>query len=302
MKFPKRTPNRRALILGLLVSGSCTYGATVDRSAIQSAVLLSDHRTVILAYQELLYQPAEGIAAFPDGGVSRYLRDTAVIATQEVKGGKPQILQRIANLGLHGTASIALRFQVADPDNVLVVRSVQHSTSQASSAQWWRLGWRDGQVRPYPNLSAELAGRGRKLRSPEFGDLLVIDPDGTLLLGAQNEGRQELWLRRPNGLYDRLDEFTHYYGMKGAELYYWSGNEALVVNWQTRTRRTIARYDPLRRVTTRLISDDVTVRAVEQFAQAQPSVRVSSDRAAIIVHPANGNDFSLPLKLGDLTR
>src|SRR5258706_8412133 len=88
-----------ALILALLISGSCTYGAAVDRSAIQSALLLFDQRTVVLVYQELRYQPAEGLAAFPDGGIPRYLRDTAVIATVGLAGGKPIILQRIVNRG-----------------------------------------------------------------------------------------------------------------------------------------------------------------------------------------------------------
>jgi len=168
--------------------------------------------------------------------------------------------------------------------------------------EWWRLGWRDGNVRHYPNLSVELADRGRKLGSQEFGDLLVIDPDGTLLLGAQIEGRQELWLRRPDGRYNRLDEIIHYYGVKGAEVYYWSGNDALVVNWQTGTRRVIARYNPLSRVTTRLISDDMTVRAIEQSVQARTSVRVTSNQAAIVVHTVSGKDFTLPLALSALTR
>ena len=61
-------------ILGVLMLGSCTYGAAVDRSAIQAVLLLSDERTVVLAYQELLYQPAEGVAAFPDGGAARSSR------------------------------------------------------------------------------------------------------------------------------------------------------------------------------------------------------------------------------------
>ena len=48
-----------------------------------------------------------GIAAFPDGGVPRYEQDGAVIATVDVAGGKPRILQRLENRGVHGSPAPA---------------------------------------------------------------------------------------------------------------------------------------------------------------------------------------------------
>jgi hypothetical protein len=239
----------------------CTYAEPVDHSAIESAVLVPGGGTIALAFQNIRYRPATGIAAFPDGGIPRYLRDHEVIAVQSLDGGGPPILQRLENKGVHGSASIALRSFKADPDHVLVRRSFQPSTSQSDQAAWWRLSWRDGRILSYPDLAADLKKNGRTLGSPEFGDIRVIDSDGALLIGARAGGQDELWLRPATGAYRRLDAFAHFYGIQGDELYYWAGNQAVVRNWRTDARRIIAQYDPAQRQTARLLPNDPVVRA-----------------------------------------
>jgi hypothetical protein len=265
----------RALsLLPALCLMGCFYSAPVDRSAIEAAVLLPGGKIIALAFQNIRYQPAAGIAAFPDGGIPRYLRDREIIATLPVEGGKPRILQRLENKGVHGSASVTFRTSDADPDHVLVIRSFQPSTSQASKAQRWRLRWRDGSVLPYPDLAADLKKNDRILGSPEFGDVRVIGPDGTLLIGARAGSQDELWLRLAGGAYRRLDAFKHFYGVRGDELYYWTGNQAIVRNWRTGAVRLIARYDPVQRLTTRFLQNDPTVRAMEQPVAPSP-VQVS---------------------------
>jgi len=261
------------MLLALCLVG-CSYSDPVDRSAIESAVLLSGGRAIALAFQNIRYRPAAGLAAFPDGGIPRYLRDSEIIATQSIEGGRPRILQRLENKGVHGSASITLRSFDADPDHVLVRRSFQPSTSQGDHVEWWRLGWRDGRISAFPDLAADMKKNGRSLGSPEFGDVRVLDPQGTLLIGARSGGRDELWLRSATGAYGRLDAIVHFYGIQGDELYYWTGDHAIVRNWRTGARRVIAEYDPAARQTTRLLPHDPTVQALER-PEPQSPVRLS---------------------------
>jgi hypothetical protein len=266
---------RTILLVFTVCQLGCSYAEPVDRSAIESAVLVPGTGGMIaLAFQNIRYRPAAGIAAFPDGGIPRYLRDHEIIAVQSLDGGGPRILQRLENKGVHGSAGIALRSFDADPDHVLVRRSFQPSTSQSDQVAWWRLSWREGRILSYPDLAADLKNDGRTLGSPEFGDIRVIDSDGTLLIGARVGGQDELWLRPATGAYRRLDAFTHFYGIQGDELYYWTGNQAVVRNWRTDARRIIAQYDPAQRQTTRLLPNDPTVRALER-TNPQPSVQIS---------------------------
>ena len=266
------------LALALLLGG-CSYGPVVDRSGFESAVLTPDQRTVVLVYRVLRYRPAEGLAAFPDGGIPRYLDDRLVIAAVPVAGGAPRVLQRLEARGAQGSGGAGLRVAVPDPDHVLVLYSAPNAQP---SGRWWRLGVRDGQALPYPDLAADLKRQGRTLGSPEFGDIRVIAPDGTLLIGARGPAGDELWLRRPDGVYVRLDSLTHFYGVEGDELYYWAANEARVRSWRSMAVRVIARYDPDRRQTSTLIRNDPTVAAIDAHRDApSEGVSISSDRATI---------------------
>jgi hypothetical protein len=241
----------------------CSYGPVEDRSRFEAAVLLPDQRTAAVVYRVSRYRPATGMAAFPDGGIPLYVADRRVIATVDIAGGRPHILQRIQNRGVPGSGSLTVRVEAADPGHLLAVESVQPSTSETDRTRYWRLRLRDGRVLPYPDLKADLRQRGLELGASEFGDIRVIDPDGTLLIGATGPGGGELWLREAGGRYRRVDPITHFYGVLGTELYYWSGDEAVVRDWRTQAKRVIARYDPQIRQTSRLIARDPTVAALE---------------------------------------
>jgi hypothetical protein len=273
----------RAILLSLAVLlAGCSYGPVVDRSGFESAVLASGDR-IVFAWRESRYRPAEGIAAFPDGGIPRYLDDRVVIASLPVAGGRPRILQRIENRGVPGSGAVSLRLAPADPDHVLVLQSEQPSTSQPSRGRWRRIRLSDGKSLPYPDLAAELKTHGRALGSPEFGDIRVIDPDGTLLMGATGPDGGELWVRRPSGAYARLGPLKHFYGVLGEEAYYWSGDQAVVRNWRTLEARVIARYDPQTRQTSTLISRDPTVMAIERPDVPQRDVQISLARDTLSI-------------------
>lgn len=285
-----------ALVLAAPILGGCSYGPLVDDSGVQSAALLPDQHTVAIVYRTLLYRRATGVAAFPDGGVPRYLRDSSLIAMVGISGGAPRILRRFENPGVHGSVGLSVRASDADPDHLLVLQSDQRSPDQAPARRWWRLDWRDGRVEPYPDLKADLANRGRAFGSPDFGDIRVLDPDGTLLIGARAGNVNELWIRTPSGHYDSLGAAQTFYGVAGSEIYMWAGGEAVVLNWRTGERRIIARQDPARQQTTRLILDDPTVRAIEAGSLPKRTVSVSSDASSVIIRDPGGAETSILLR------
>jgi hypothetical protein len=263
----------------LLLTPACSYGPVVDHSGVVSAVVMPDGETVGVAYQVLRYRPAEGIAAFPDGGIPRYLDDRIVIVA--TAGGATRLLQRLENHGVSGAASVSLRTAQADPGHLLVLYNEQASTSVALKRRLWRLDIADGATMPYPDLTAGLAAKGVRLGSSEFGDVRVIAPDGTLLIGAEGPQGDELWLWTPASDYRRLDGLKHFYGAAGDEIYYWSGDEARVMNWRTGAFRTIARYDPAARQTTTLLPHDPTVTELQRPAPSNGSVSWNGDEITL---------------------
>jgi hypothetical protein len=270
--------------------GGCSYAAPVDRSGFESAVRLPDG-SVAVAFPQLRYAPATGLAAFPDGGVPRYLQDSELIAVL-APDRPPRVLQRIADPGAHGGLAIALRIAGVDPDHVLVLRSWQ-PPGAASRASWSRLRWRDGAVEPYPDFAAELKQLGRDFGSPAFGDLRALDAAGALLLGARAGEQDELWIYEAGRGLRRIDAFKHFYGVAGDELYYWSGDAAVIRNWRTAAVRLVARYDPATRITTRYLRDDATLRTLERPAAVEPRPEISADRRSVRLPSSDGAALTL---------
>jgi len=282
-------------VFGALAMSACSYGEPIDASGIEAAVLVNNGQTIVLAYHELKYRPARGLAAFPDGGMPKYLSDREIIAVMPIHGAAPRILQRIENKGVHGSASISLRASDADADHVLVISGGQPSTDQPSRARRWRLDWRGGAALPYPDIAADLKDHGSSLGSRAFGDVQIIALDGTLLIGAMSQGVDQFWLLPPNGNYVLLDHFKQFYGIRGDEIYYWKDNEAVVRNWRTGAARVVARYDVAQRQTTRLLRDP-TVSAIEQARPVRVAVSPSTDKQSIIVQTPDGGRTAVSFK------
>src|SRR5207302_2007079 len=150
-----------------------SYADPVDESGIESAAPLAGGKAAV-AFRQLRYQPATGLAAFPDGGVPRYLQDSEIVAVLSPDHA-PRVLQRIRNPGVSGTLHVSLRATAADPDHFILIRSHQPRGEAAPVVSWTRVSWRDGSIQPYPNFAAMLKRSGRAFGSPEFGDLRVLD-------------------------------------------------------------------------------------------------------------------------------
>lgn len=302
------------VLLAAPLAAACTYGPELDKSRFESAVLLPDQQTVALAYRIQRYREATGLAAFPDGGVPRYLEDRAVVASLPLEGGPPRILLRLPNNGVPGTAAVGLRSHDVDPGHVVVAASEQWPAGvpgrgqRTLRARSWRLAIPGGELSPdpTPDFGSELKLRGRT-SSAKFGPFRLLDREGDYLLALKGGAADELWLRRANGEYRLIDGFKDFYGLRGDELYYWSAADAAVVrNWRTSETRVIARYDPVLRRTIRLIRDDPMVRAQES-GELKPdvAVAVSNDGRQVLVERRGASGAAsqpLPIDLRALRR
>ena len=72
------------------------HGPAQDHSRFESAVLLREH-TVLFSFKHLVYRPAEGIAAFPDGGMPKYGPGRESPGTYHIPSGVLRILRREPN-------------------------------------------------------------------------------------------------------------------------------------------------------------------------------------------------------------
>lgn len=281
---------RPLALLAAWALGACAYGAPVDQSAIDSAVALPDG-SVAVTFRQIVYRPAAGLAAYPDGGIPSYLRDSEVVGV--LANGRPgRILHALRNPGSAGSLHVTLRRAGVDPDHLMEVQSFQRADGGAA-VRWYRLDWRTGQRVAYPDFAAELASRGRRLGSSEFGDVRVLDRSGALLLGATGDKGDELWLYQPPQAFTRIDGFKHFYGIAGDELYYWTRNEAVLRNWRTGAVRPVARYDPATRVTSRLAMDDPAVRQIERGAPEPLPATIATDHRSVRLRSPSGVDVTL---------
>ena len=73
------------------------YGPAQDHTEFVSAGLLDDGRTVLFTLHQLMYQPATGWRAFPDGGTPRYLKDVNTLGTYDIQTHAARTLHRERN-------------------------------------------------------------------------------------------------------------------------------------------------------------------------------------------------------------
>jgi hypothetical protein len=266
---------------------ACSYGAPINDSGFESSAVSPDGKTLVVAYHQLNYRPAEGFAAFPDGGVPQYDRDRIVLAISGASGSDMRVLRAFPADGMPGSGHIAVRAQPSDPQHMLVILTDQTSTRALPRVRRWRLNLADGGLEPFPDVERELAMVGRRLGAREFGDVRLAAPDGSLLLGVNGADGDQLWLRTAAGRLRPLERLTHFYGQVDDEVYLWSGDNGLVQNWRTGARRVVARADPVTQVTSTLIRDDPTVAAIERANRAPgPRALIAPDRQTISVDGA----------------
>jgi len=217
-----------AAILLAVAGCSLFYGPTTVRSGFVSARLDADAEIVVFTYQRLVYEPARGLAAFPDGGRPRYREDHALFGTCDVMGGRVRILMSEKNREFEPGQGRLVIVDMAGP-KVLLARGGQLRGRGATTVQYLLADTRTGRVVPL-DLEGMFAERGR---TP--GIIRMVDPDGTLLFESPTRAEAqddpswprnpsvipELWVRTPDGRMRRLAASRHYAATVSGEVFYW---------------------------------------------------------------------------------
>ena len=268
----RRASAAGGLVWAALLTGCPSgYGPAVDQSRFVSAKLSDDGRTAIFTFQRLVYRPAEGMRAFPDGGIPRYLEDEHWIGHVDLESGESRILAKQRNVHwAPGQGSYHVQQVVGA--TALLGRGGQRRYDLQFEYRSYLLDVRTGSLREL-SLRSGLAELGR---APGYAYL--VREDGLLVLVTPSlaEAEQhpqwsrvdailpEIWLREPGGGLRRVAASHHYEGFRDGGVFYWS-----------RRDRRHRRYD---------VATGET-RGVEEPRFATPDLRIgvglSSDRRSL---------------------
>jgi hypothetical protein len=168
----------------------------------------------VFALHDAVYRPAEGMRAFPDGGVPRYVVDRHKLGIVDVRTGKVTVLVDRKNRhwmqgqgGFH-VSGVNGRFALVSQGGQLPDYEHDH--------MWWRLDLVSGDLEQL-SLSDELATEGAAL-----GRVALADGDFTLILVTKkDDDPQQVWSRTADGTLRRLAVTDHYYGSAEGQIWWY---------------------------------------------------------------------------------
>lgn len=204
---------------GLLAG--CMYGPMRDSSSFKSAFLCDEGRLVALSFHNFEYRPARGIAAFPDGGVPRYLADRSIVCLYDKASGAVKVMMRAENRDWCNGSGV-LTISQASGHFLLVCQSGQlrrdlfttrtvHHIIDIYSGTVSTFCMRD-------DLSAHGRQAGAVYLDGEEGCLAVI----TYPQGGKGAGPEEIWVRRPDGRYLKAAEGSIFEQISSGLVVYWN--------------------------------------------------------------------------------
>ncbi len=203
------------MVLAVFAAGcNWGYGESVERPRFAGAVLHEDGVRCVFGLHDVVYRPAEGMRAFPDGGVPRYDVDRHKIAFVDRVSGEIRVLVDRPNRdwqpGQGGFHVAGVAGEVA-----LVSRGGQRS-DYTHDHGYWKLDLRDGDLEVL-SLRTAFAQLGREVARVELADadfnLVAVVRDGA--------GHQEIWSRADDGTLRKLATTEHYYGAHGGEIWWY---------------------------------------------------------------------------------
>lgn len=200
--------------ISLLSACNLGYGAPVERARFGSAVLHEDGQRCVFALHDMVYRPAEGIRAFPDGGVPRYDVDRHKIGIVDIHTGAVTLLVDEKNrnwLQGHGGYHIA-----GVRGGWALVRQSGQRDDYEQDHRWLQLDLASGDFADLP-LDDEIADRSLELSRPE-----LVDGDFTLILVTKKgDATQQVWSRAGDGTLNHLATTDHYYGAAEGQVWWY---------------------------------------------------------------------------------
>jgi len=204
-----------ALLPVILVS-ACNwgYGEPVDRAKFGSAALHEDSARCVFALHDAVYRPAEGMRAFPDGGIPRYVVDRHKIGIFDVHNDEVDILIDSKNrdwLDGHGGYHVSGLL-----GNWALIRQSGQRPDYEHDHRWMRLDLNDEELTTLP-LDEEMAAHNRSIARVE-----IADEDFTLIIVTKKDrAPQEIWSRPAGEPLRRLTATDHYYGVANGEIWWY---------------------------------------------------------------------------------
>lgn len=203
---------------GCFLPGS--HGPERDISAFISAQMVPGNR-VVFSFKYTVYRPAQGVAAWPDGGIPKYVHDESMIGVYDTTTHALHLLAREENDRWSHDQGHYFISQASGP-LVLVGRGGQTRDLHGMLNENFLLNVDDGSMQPV-NFRDVLTDKGFKsqiayLVSPAGHMVFVTSPDAS----PRDEENGQIWLRAPDDSYHLVAEDTrHYEGIENGEVIYW---------------------------------------------------------------------------------
>jgi hypothetical protein len=203
-------------LLAIVDLSACNlgYGAPVERARFGSAALHEDGQRCVFALHDMVYRPAEGMRAFPDGGIPRYEVDRHKIGIADVRTKDVTILVDDKNrdwLSGHGGYHIA-----GVHGRWALVRQSGQRDDYKQDHRWLRLDLVSGDLTELP-LDEEIAEQSLELSRPE----LVADDFTLILVTRKGDIPQQIWSRSQDGSLMHLTTTEHYYGTAEGQVWWY---------------------------------------------------------------------------------
>ena len=209
-------------LLCCVFSAGCQYGPSKDQSAFVSAMLMNDDN-VIFSYQNTVYKQAQGMAAFPDGGTQKYIRDRNIIGQHNIKTGKTKILLSENN---RKWAHNQGHFQITHVKYPYAIAAQGGQDRELIGSLYvdWLANIETGKVTPI-DTAGNLRNKGYKVVERH-----LADKEGTIVLIVNplesksddyKDGISELWIRTSTGEYRKIAATWHYQTAEAGEIIYW---------------------------------------------------------------------------------
>ncbi len=227
------------------------YGPSEDHSKFVSTGTTTDGRYGIFSHHRYVYRHATGMRAFPDGGIPYYEKDVDTLGVYEFATGKVRIVRSEKNRDFQpgqGTFMVTMTSNT----KAVISQGGQGRRDYMPMLRQYMLDIPSGEMTPI-DIKWELEKLGR---AP--GYMYLVDDSGTLVLVTAPEGEdsswvgkesnpKEVWIRHPDGGYEKAATVIHYYATRDGLLHYYGYNEKkyLVYDPATHESRTPpGRYPP----------------------------------------------------------
>jgi hypothetical protein len=222
-------------LAALVLIAGCDFGwgPPRDISRFNSASLVGTGDRGVFTAEHIVYRPASGWRAFPDGGPAKYIVDVRIIGVYELNTGKVCTLQTLTDPDKQWfPGSWHATVDRVKNGLVLIGLSGQRQSDYGYDNRLYWLDLATGSLDEL-NLRQELAEKGFALKR-----YWLADDAGSLVITSLPRGQKpsraleppvHLWLRRPGGTYVDGGEIIHYYGYDAGCLHVYTPNNRYMI-------------------------------------------------------------------------